>query len=171
MRENLLMSLLGLIIFSSSCSSTLQITNSTAKSTDIASTGVYHRPVVADLSVREKKIEAEVISDSYDDVLGDLKQKAIVKALKKVNGDVLVEPKYQIVKAGNRKTVTVTGYPATYNNFRNATFEDMDLILVENQNSMDIQEIKDQKDDVSSGKALLWVLVGLGVVSGLTLLF
>ncbi|MBC6491528.1 hypothetical protein BC349_10815 [Flavihumibacter stibioxidans] len=108
-----------------SCSS-LQKT-STAKTLDIVGAGVLHFPVVADLDVRETKVsgtKAGTISTSLD----LMKMEAIAAALKSGNADVLIEPAYQIDTEGSRVTVTVTGWPANYKNFRKMTAADTTLI-------------------------------------------
>jgi hypothetical protein len=108
-----------------SCSS-MQKT-STAKTMDIYGGGVLHFPVVADLDIRETKTsgsKAGTTSTSLD----LLKVEAIAAALKAANADVLIEPSYQIETEGSRVTVSVTGWPASYKNFRKLQLADTALI-------------------------------------------
>ena len=51
-----------------------------------------------------------------------------VNAIKTANADVLIAPVYEIETKGNKTTVTVTGFAATYKNFRNATVADSTLV-------------------------------------------
>ena len=103
------------IVFISSCSDKLRTVST--KTTDVFSTGILHKPVVADLEVENAKIEGQ--ADMTDDTNIDvIKQEAVFNALKKVNADLLVEPRYISETYRGRTTVTVTGYPATYKNFR-----------------------------------------------------
>lgn len=50
----------------------------------------------------------------------ELKSNAIAEALKNTQADVLVEPRFTIErkKNGKVKSVSVTGYPASYKNFK-----------------------------------------------------
>ncbi len=52
----------------------------------------------------------------------------MVNAIRTANADVLIAPVYEIETKGSRTTVTVAGFPATYNNFRNATAADSTLV-------------------------------------------
>lgn len=108
-----------------SCSS-LQKT-STAKTLDIIGAGILHFPVVADLDVRETKVSGSITGRTGSSI--DLmKMEAIAAALKSGSADVLVEPAYQIETEGSRVSVTVTGFPANYKNFRKMTDADTTLI-------------------------------------------
>jgi hypothetical protein len=48
--------------------------------------------------------------------------------LRKANADVLVEPRYTIETSNSESTITVSGYAATYKNFRPIKEEDVNLI-------------------------------------------
>ena len=49
---------------------------------------------------------------------------AVTDALKKSNSDVLVEPRYEINTSFKQTTVGVSGYPATYKDFRPMVLQD-----------------------------------------------
>jgi hypothetical protein len=103
---------------------------------------VTHIPVTADLDVQSTKVQG-VYSDrvkkiSLDEHVEGVKKMALHNALEKAGADVLIEPMYSIdVVSGARwatVTVRVTGYPATYKNFRSATLKDKELLEIESTN-------------------------------------
>ena len=54
---------------------------------------------------------------------------AVSEALKKIGGDILLEPRYEYDYKNNvLVSVTVSGYPATFSNFRPMTMEDAETI-------------------------------------------
>lgn len=68
---------------------------------------------------------------SLDEIVNYAKPKALSNALIKNNADVIVCVTYDvnIDQKANATTITVTGYPATYVNFRQATAADTMLLL------------------------------------------
>ena len=58
----------------------------------------------------------------------EIKQEAVANALKSVKADILVEPKFDTVVEGYTTTVTVTGYPGFYKNFRAVKSEDLPIL-------------------------------------------
>lgn len=59
----------------------------------------------------------------------------IAETLKETNADVLLEPQFTFEKvAYGERVLTVTGYPATYKNFRKATPADIEAIKACNPN-------------------------------------
>lgn len=95
----------------------------TSSEMDIQTSGVYATPVVADLKVSPDKItffyipSAIVLEGGYDNVL----KTAISEALfSNDNADVLVGMETQVKynTAGQVESITITGYPAKYVNFR-----------------------------------------------------
>ncbi|HOR03500.1 MAG TPA: hypothetical protein PLI58_02495 [Candidatus Syntrophosphaera sp.] len=123
------------ILFLTSCS-IIGINSVTSKTKDIYGS-VIHLPVVVDLIVQNTKITKEFTTECpqnpTDDVIEDVKSIAIAAALKEHSADVLIEPNYDVQitskSASNSEIkVVVTGYPATYKNFRNATKGDVELI-------------------------------------------
>lgn len=101
----------------SSCSTI----NHTATTSGVNS-NIYNL-TVADLKVSEQKVEktAEWKWNPLSSVsLGEQKKTAEAELLKEANADVLVEPEYEVTRRGFMRggSVTVSGYPATYRNFR-----------------------------------------------------
>lgn len=90
-------------------------TSNTTVATDIEGPTVIQKPVIADLSVGEKRVTGTA---SGKGTVEEIKDLAILDAVTKANADVLVEPRFSIEESFNSATVTVTGYPGTYNNFR-----------------------------------------------------
>ncbi len=90
-------------------------TSNTAVATDIEGPTVIQKPVIADLDVGEKRVTGTA---SGKGTVTEIKDLAILDAVTKAKADVLVEPRFSIEESFNSVTVTVTGYPGTYNNFR-----------------------------------------------------
>ncbi len=124
MKRVFLFLMLSLLITSCSVTRT-----ATAKKLDIYGSGVMHIPVVADLEVQQQKVFATVVTEEGV-VSESAKQKAIAEAIEKANADILVEPSFKTEINGSMVVITVTGYPATYKNFRNATQADVNLLRV-----------------------------------------
>ena len=100
---------------------------STSKSLDIYGSGVIQKPVVADLNVVQTKVTGfakETASQSVESV----KQKAVADALKKSSADVLIEPKFETETKSGYTTALVSGWPATYSNFRVISPDDIPLL-------------------------------------------
>jgi len=120
----ILLSTAGLM---ASCATTTK--TNTAKTMDIYGPGVIHRPILADLEVSPIKITGTATGDeSYP--LDLIKQNAVSNALKSIRADVLVEPTFEKITDGNRKTATVSGFPATYKGFRPVKQEDIEILKV-----------------------------------------
>ncbi|MDB5203012.1 MAG: hypothetical protein JWQ27_2421 [Ferruginibacter sp.] len=109
-----------------SCSSMKSTTN-TAKTLSIYGSGVIQKPVIVELDVKQTKVTATVTGKEGSNI-ETLKAEAVSVAVKNVSADVLVEPTYTIVSTRGSSTVTVTGFPATYKNFRDIRVEDVPLI-------------------------------------------
>lgn len=117
-------SLMLFVIFMSSCS---VVKTRSAKVADIYSGGIIQKPVIADLDVKDTKVigTAEARAEVP---FSTIKVNAVADALKKASADVLVEPIFESEKANGRTTVTVTGFPASYKNFRTITEGDTALL-------------------------------------------
>jgi hypothetical protein len=97
---------------------------------------VTHVPVIANLVVQPNKVqgitngigyynkETKEMVFNYD----AFKNLAVQNALEKTGADILLEPMFTIESIGRNITVKVTGYPATYSGFRNATKDDYELL-------------------------------------------
>lgn len=116
--------LLGAALLLSSCATVSKV--DTAKSMEIHGPGVIQYPVIADLDVQEQKVRG--VATGRRSATTTVKQLARVNAIKMANADVLVAPVYEIETKGNRTTVTVTGFAASYKNFRSATAADSSLV-------------------------------------------
>ncbi|MFM8949194.1 MAG: hypothetical protein ACKOKB_00255, partial [Bacteroidota bacterium] len=113
-----------LTILFASCSVTR---TKTTKTTDIYGSGVIQKPVVVDLDVSDQKVSGTATASSSS-LSTDIKSLAVNDALKKANADVLVEPKFETETIGGKTTATVTGWPASYKNFRSIKSEDIPLL-------------------------------------------
>ena len=115
---------LGILLLLSSCATVEKV--ETAKTLEIHGPGVLQHPVIADLDVQQQKVRGTASGRSTE--LDLVKNMAMVNAIRTANVDVLIAPVYEIERKGRRTTVTVAGFPATYNNFRNATAADSTLV-------------------------------------------
>lgn len=120
-------SLMAIVILGAASCSSLKSTTNTAKTLSIYGSGVIQKPVIVNLEVKQTKVSATV-SGKLGSNLETLKAEAVSAAVKTAGGDVLVEPTYTIVSNRGSSTVTVTGFVATYKNFRDITIEDVPLI-------------------------------------------
>lgn len=126
MKKNILLIIIVATTFLTSCA---VYKSKTSKTIDIYGAGVINKPVLVDLDVKEKK--ATGIANAKKRLpLEIIKQNAIANALKNENADVLVEPIFETEIYRRNITVTVTGWPATYKNFRSIQAEDVPLIQV-----------------------------------------
>jgi hypothetical protein len=76
--------------------------------------------------VSEKKVSAE--AEGLRVNLDVIKNEVIAHLLDSLNADVLIEPIFKSVHNGNRTIVKVSGYAATYTNFRNIKPEDIQIV-------------------------------------------
>lgn len=125
MKKNIFL-ILGFALMLSSC---MVIKTNTNKTMDIYGAGVIQKPVLVDLDVKETKVVGTATA-SQNISVEIVKQEAVTDALKKSNADVLVEPKFETVTSAGKTTATVTGFPATYKNFRPVTADDVKLMDV-----------------------------------------
>lgn len=110
-----------------SCSSVAKF--STAKTIDITPT-IVQKPTVADLQVNEKKVTGTQSGKVTTTPLETIQNEAVASALKTANADVLVEPRFETTINGSLTTVMVTGFPATFKNFRTMKDEDISLMRI-----------------------------------------
>ena len=100
---------------------------SSSKTIDISAT-VNQKPTVVDLDVKETKVTATATGKLAYTSFEVIKSDAVSNALKIANADILVEPKFETITTGSEITVTVTGYPAFYKNFRVVKTEDVSIL-------------------------------------------
>ena len=133
------------------CGALMLASCSTVKKTATAipvNNGVYQYPAVADLDIRDK---AEgVMTWNFmpfhwgEPPLSVAKSNLVAELLKEKNADVLLEPQFVFEKTSfGERRLTVTGFTATYKNFRNATSDDLEALKV----CAPINKHKDYKED------------------------
>ena len=108
-----------------SCATTAKYSSS--KTIDIQAS-VIQKPTVADLDVKETKTTGTAASKNTIISAEILKNEAVSNALKTTNADILVEPRFETIVKGSLTTVTVSGFPATYKNFRPMKIDDIPLM-------------------------------------------
>lgn len=120
--------LFATLVALSSCSTTKW---GSTKTSDILGAGVIHIPVVADLDVQEKKV---VFTKQFSktESIDKIKAEAVRELLKLHKADVLIEPYYSAETSGGTTILQLTGWPATYKNFRKITKEDAELLSIAN---------------------------------------
>lgn len=85
-------------------------------------------PMTSELKVSETKVTAEV-KDRKGMLKKTMEDWAVSEALKKVNADILLEPRYEYTYDNNRLVaVKVSGYPATFAKFRQMTSQDAETL-------------------------------------------
>ncbi|MFM2207093.1 MAG: hypothetical protein RL213_1068 [Bacteroidota bacterium] len=115
-----------LFLLVASLSSCSKFHTGTVRSTDIYGPGVLQKPVVAELSVNETRVQG-TFSGRKSKGLENLKQLAMLDAINKSKADVLVEPTFDVSTVGRKVTVNVSGFPATYTNFHSIKTDEVDL--------------------------------------------
>lgn len=120
------LTILTIAISIASCNSS-KLTTNTSKTLNIYGSGVIQKPVIVDLDVRQTKVNGSATRREGSNIEA-IKAEAVSIAVKNAQADVLVEPTYTIFTERGSTTVTVTGFPATYKNFRDITLEDVPLI-------------------------------------------
>lgn len=120
--------ILFVMLIASMCTSCSVLRKSSSTSQNVESS--LKSATIADLEVSKQKISYTYRPNKQDRKAGinHVVSNAVAAALKNSgNADVLIERQYEAIYkvrllGGKKiKTVTVTGYPATYKNFRNAT--------------------------------------------------
>lgn len=137
MKKSLILSVIVALSFTA-CSSLDVAYN--AKSQDLGAR-LIESVTISDFDITENKISYEVKTTTRKEykkakksrlIQNKMKVEAMALALESVGADVMVEPRF--VLTSNRKTrefvVKVTGYPATYKNFRTTTVDDERLIKI-----------------------------------------
>ncbi len=152
--------ILVVAIIASSCSTQR---STTAKRMDIYGSGVIQYPIIAEMDVDSNKITGTADAPSGTS-LEIVKNSAVADALKKSNADILIEPTFETITSSGRVQAVVTGFPASYKNFRPATIEDMPLLeLGIIQTARTYEPISDEKRKSNAG-AILGALGGIGLL-------
>lgn len=100
---------------------------SSAKTIDIAAS-VNQKPTLADLDVKENKVSGTASYKSSEKSFEAIRLEAVANALKSVNADILVEPKFDTEIKSSTITISVTGYPGFYKNFRTIKTDDLPVL-------------------------------------------
>lgn len=134
MKNNLILAACVAILFVGSSCSTINNTATTAS----VDTQIYNL-TVADLKVAPDKASSTTSWswNPFNQVNLDLEKKnASAKILQETGSDVLVEPQFEVHRRGIFRggSLTVTGYPAKYSNFRAMSREDAENIAIANGN-------------------------------------
>lgn len=146
--------LISLVALFCSC----KVTTSSVKTFDIQG-AVVQTPLMADLEVNPTKVKAVAHGENLEAV----KIEAMAEALRISNADVLVHPQYKAIGTNGDVTVTATGYPAIYKNFRNMTAQDTSIVITSARVGLYKEPVLNAATD-SNTKAKKWVLLGgLGV--------
>lgn len=113
--------------------------------------GVYIKPLIADLQINEAVGKINYTIDfsnkeinALEGNIANVRTRALFIATEKYKADVIVAAAFDIKSKddGTGYTVTVTGYPANYVNWRTATAEDnMWIPLIPNQDASQTQAI------------------------------
>jgi hypothetical protein len=129
--------------------------------------GVLQHPVIGELEVDIEKVSGSVERSGRVTNIDPLKILAMNDAIKIAGADILVEPTFEIVSENSKTTVTVTGYPASYTNFRSITMDDVPLLEVGQLQKASVYEAQEQsvQESSPSKKAVLGVLGILGLVA------
>lgn len=128
MKISLLISAGALALAVSSCTTIQQTSSSESIDTHICNL------TVADMKVSGDKAE-KTVNWAWNPLttfsLAEQKKSATAELLRDSEADVLVEPQYIVSRRGIFRggSVTVSGYPATYSNFRNMTKEELELAV------------------------------------------
>jgi hypothetical protein len=160
-RKNLL--LLTLVIFAASCTTTSTITT---KQMDIYGSGIIQYPVVADLEVSEHKVTGTAQANRGHS-LEAIRNNAVADALKKADADVLIEPVFESVTNWGITTVTVTGFPGTYTNFRQATENDIYVLETGILQKATVSEPESTTSRFGNTKTWAALSIGLLVLSSI----
>ena len=89
--------------------------------------GIIQNPTIVDLDVNGAKVSGRAVA-KFGENIEDVKTLLVAEVLRKANADVLVEPRYVIATINNESIITVSGYHATYKNFRPIKEENIKLI-------------------------------------------
>lgn len=104
-------------------------------------------PIIADLDVSKKKISYEekeafsglIVTRTAVNNIDVYKRIALGNAAKQYDADIIVGAEVDVKTVNQRLVITVSGYPAKYVNFRNATEKDIELVnnanSIQNNNS------------------------------------
>ena len=143
--------------------------STTSKSMDIYGAGVIQHPVIAELDVSENRVTGSA-SSTRGGSMANIRNMAVADALEGTDADILIEPVFETNREGNRLSATVTGYPASYTNFRSISHEDIPLLeagvlqtaeTIETTGTAEVRETNSRR--IFGGLLFLSALIGVGV--------
>ena len=119
---------------------TIDYSESTSRVLD-AKSNLLVMPIVANLDIAKTKfvhVESEAfanvkVNNSTIANIEKYKRAALGCATKASGADILISPNIEVVTENGRFIITVTGYPAKYKDFRNATAKDIELVKEANE--------------------------------------
>lgn len=144
-----------------SCTSTAKV--SSAKTIEI-NASVLQKPTVADLVVKDSKVTATASGKTVES-LEKFKSEAVAAALKTVSADVLIGPQFDYTFSNNTTTVTVSGFPGTYKNFRPLKAEDIPLL--QSGAAQQVQTFTPPVVNTKKSSNAAWIIIGAAVLGGL----
>ena len=162
MKYNIFYLSLLIAVVMSSCSSFSKVED--AKSIEVYKPALTANPLITDLDIQDAKVSGAATGSTIN--VAKLKDEAIADAIKKSNSDVIIHPSYSVVSKSNKSTVTVTGFAATYKNFRpvaerDSIFFKPDNQLKDNQFTNNIAnndaKVKTEKKPVKKVKSKQWI--------------
>lgn len=131
MKQKVVFLFVCIMILFSSCS---VMKKSTSTSINVNS-GVYQYPTVADLNVKqkiEKVVTWNFVLFNWGQPSLELrKSNMIADIIKENDADILLEPQMTFTKTPyGKRTLVITGFPASFKDFRKATVEDLKALEV-----------------------------------------
>ena len=118
MKLNIILLFTCVTILFTSCSTMKKSTSTTMT----VESGIYQYPTVADLDVKQK-VEKQITWNFKSNLVADI--------IKENKADVLLEPQVTFTKKSfGERTLTITGFPASFKNFRKANQEDLKALEI-----------------------------------------
>ena len=104
-----------------SCGITTKVIDTDTNKMDFYESGVFTRPLVADIIVQDDRVSVEYSVPDYMKVKKDGKQNALITFKNQHNCDFVIDPVYEIVTktgASSEVNIILSGYPAKYENIQ-----------------------------------------------------
>ena len=149
--------------------------NLSMKTMDINNGGVVQKTTVVDLEVNEVKVTSSIEAKgniSSGVKLETLKSQLVADILKKTKSDVLVEPIFVLSNTVAKTTLSVTGFPAVYKNFRTIEKEDVELLQVSRSAQEAPLDLKKNKNpNPNKRRGAIAGVAAVGLVGAIVLIF
>lgn len=157
--------LLIIIVSATSCSTSR---TGTSKSLDIVGPGVIHKPVIADLDVKQQKISVTMTFSNVES-MANARNEVLRKALEEHNADVLIEPSFTSETTNRKTDLTVKGWPATYKNFRQIQEDDIKYLEIKPNYLQKAERKETMVEEKKKGGKALWITLGALLLGGLVI--